>query len=131
MRRIWIEPAAAIVYWPRASAIALWHQYRGYGSGRARTMRLHGQPPKLRQVIPLLILGAVVMALASPAKALLAIPALSWLLATLCIGVIVGVRANSGCAMLSGVPAAIMHLSWGWGFVEAIAQAIFVRDRKQ
>lgn len=115
--RIWIEPAAAIVYWPRASAIALWRQYCGYGSGRARTMRLHRQRPKLRQVIPPSILCAALVALASPFLPILGIPLLSWIVATLAIGAFVGVRSGGGCAMMAGVPAAIMHLAWGWGFL--------------
>lgn len=114
--RIWIEPAAAIVYWPRGFAIALWRQYCGYGSGRARTMRLHRQRPKLRQVIPPSILCAALVALASPFLPALGIPVLSWIVATLVFGAFVGVRSGGGCAMMAGVPAAIMHLAWGWGF---------------
>ena len=118
--RIWIEPAAALVYWPRSSAIALWRQYRGYGSGRARTMRLHRQRPKLRQAIPPLILCAAIVALASPFAPILGIPLLSWIVATLFIGAFVGIRSGGVCAMMAGVPAAIMHLAWGWGFLSAV-----------
>lgn len=118
--RIWIEPAVALVYWPRSSAWALCRQYEGYGRGRARTIRLHRQRPKLRQAIPPMVLAAVALALFSALMPIFSIPALAWLLVTLAAGATVGIRSGGGCAALSGVPAAIMHLAWGAGFVRGM-----------
>ena len=122
--RIWLEPGQAIVYYPRAAPGALWRQYAGYGRGRARTLRLHGRRPKLRQLLPLAALGAMVLALGAPLVLplgwLLALPLLAWTGLCLLAGVYVGRRSGGGCAMLSGVAAMIMHLAWSTGFVRGM-----------
>lgn len=118
--RIWLEPDAAIVYHPRRTPGALWRQYLGYGRGRARTLRLHGRRPALRQILPLLPLGAVLLALLAPWQAWFALPLLAWLGLCLIAGLVVGQRAGGGWALLCGVPAAISHLAWGTGFAQGI-----------
>ncbi|WP_156423774.1 glycosyltransferase family 2 protein [Erythrobacter sp. YT30] len=115
--RIWLDPAPAITYFPRKSLGALARQYFRYGTGRARTVRRHKVRMKLRQLIPVGIfcaLCAVPLAFLHP---IFAAPAALWALACLAYGVWAGIKAGGGgMAMLSGIPAMIMHASWGAGF---------------
>lgn len=122
--RIWLEPALALSYHSRRSVGALWRQYWKYGSGRARTLRLHGTFPKVRQTLPLAVPGAVILAIATPLHPLFALPLLLWTVACLVGGAAIGWRAGGGCALLSGAAAMIMHLAWGAGFLR---QAVRLR----
>ena len=127
--RIWLEPALAVTYYPRADAAGLWRQYLGYGSGRARTLMLHRCRPKLRQIVPLAIPAAVVLALLAPfapsfLAPLLAVPLLAWATLALGAGLVIGRRAGGGCALLCGVPAMIAHLAWGLGFLRGLAHPL-------
>lgn len=134
--RIWLEPACAITYYPRADAAGLWRQYLGYGSGRARTLRLHRQRPKLRQIVPLAVPAAAGLALLAPLSAvlvptlapilvpILALPLIAYLALVLGAGLVVGARAGGGCALASGVPAMIAHFAWGLGFVRGLIRPL-------
>ena len=121
--RVWLDADLALAYFPRRSPVALARQYRNYGRGRARTVRLHRLPLKPRQAAPLAVAPALLMA----AAALLLAPLSLWALAGLlpmgawagaCIagGVGLGLRSRRGCAFLSGPAAMIMHAAWSWGF---------------
>lgn len=114
--RIWLEPSLAITYYPRSSPRHLWRQYFRYGTGRARTLLLHRVRPKLRQLLPIASAVAVMLALLAPVWPWLAAPAAIWLLLTLGGGIFIGLRSGKPAALLAGVAAAIMHLSWGLGF---------------
>lgn len=118
--RIWLEPAAAIVYHPRRTPLALWRQYRGYGQGRARTLRLHGRRPALRQLLPLLPLAALLLVPLALWHWWFVLPLLAWAGLCLVAGLAVGWRAGGGWALLCGVPAAISHLAWASGFAQGI-----------
>lgn len=115
--RIWLEPSQAIVYHPRGTARALLRQYFKYGEGRARTMRLHGTTLKPRQAAPLLVPPAIALVPLATLHPVFALPAAAW--ATICLlyGLLLGVRARSGCAAASGIAAMIMHLGWGSGYL--------------
>ena len=115
--RLWLEPSLALRYYPRSSMSALWRQYRRYGQGRARTLRLHRRRPKLRQLLPLAVPVAALLALATPISLIFAVPLLLWAILCLGAGVAIGGRAGGGCARLSGVAAMTMHLGWGTGFI--------------
>ena len=119
--RLWLEPALALDYLPRSSPAALFRQYRHYGQGRARTIRLHRMPIKARQLLPLGVAPAVAILPVAPWFPAAAIPAACWAGIALSYGVVIGLRANDRCAMLSGVAAMVSHLAWSVGFLrEAI-----------
>ncbi len=115
--RIWLEPAAAITYFPRGDIASLWKQYRCYGQGRARNLRRHKVRPRLRQLIPLAVLVALGLIALAPLTPMFLLPAASWLLICLGLGFLIGVRAGGGWALLAGVAAATMQLAWAVGFV--------------
>ncbi|WP_137680695.1 glycosyltransferase family 2 protein [Aurantiacibacter suaedae] len=115
--RIWLEPAGALTYFPRRSLGALWRQYWRYGAGRARTVKRHGIAIKARQLAPVAIALAVAALPLALAHWIFALPALLWAIASLGVGLLVGLRAGGGMALLSGVAAMVMHASWGGGFL--------------
>lgn len=123
--RIWLEPHAAITYFPRPTMRALFRQYRKYGTGRARNLKRHPVPVKLRQMLPLAVVPSIFSALGGIALSLiltealwLALPMLCWLAATFAGGAILGWRARSWCSAAAGVAAATMHAGWSLGFIE-------------
>jgi len=136
--RIWLEPGQAITYYPRSDPRALWRQYRGYGAGRFATMLRHRRFPKLRQLLPLAVPLAVILAiLAVPVLALailenanwavwlsvaMTLPMMIW--ATLCLtyGMVLGILQRQPYSCASGIPAMIAHLAWGVGFLQQAAR---------
>jgi succinoglycan biosynthesis protein ExoA len=115
--RIWLEPSGALTYFPRRTISSLWRQYFKYGVGRARNLRRHKMRPHLRQILPLAVPGALILALLTPFHAIFALPLLAWALLCLGLGAIIGLRKGGGWRLLTGVAAGIMHMSWGLGFI--------------
>ncbi|WP_235037807.1 MULTISPECIES: glycosyltransferase family 2 protein [unclassified Novosphingobium] len=123
--RIWLEPQAAITYFPRRTMGALFRQYRKYGIGRARNLKRHPAPVKLRQMLPLAVVPSILVALTGLALALLRVealvlvlPMLCWLVGALVAGAMLGWRARSLCDAGAGVAALTMHAGWSLGFIE-------------
>ena len=115
--KIWLEPSAAVEYFPRSTALSLWRQYFKYGVGRARMLRRHQVRPALRQVLPLLVPIALATAVLAPLHWIFVVPLTTWMSLMLLAGVIIGLAKRSHWALLSGLAAAIMHLAWGAGFL--------------
>ena len=115
-RRIWLTDKAPIVYYPRSSPQALWRQYLNYGEGRARTMLKHRTRLKIRQVLPIGVAPALLLAAGAPWFWPLAVPALAWTTLALGYGLVIGLRRRDPCLALSGVAAMIMHMGWSVGF---------------
>ncbi len=117
--RIWLDPSAAITYFPRKSLSALARQYFRYGTGRARTVHRHKMQMKLRQLAPVAIFAALCAVPLAIIHPIFAFPASVWALACLAYGALAGVRSSQGpMGILAGIPAMIMHASWGAGFVK-------------
>lgn len=128
--RIWLEPGAAIEYYPRSNGRALWLQYFRFGKGRARTVLKHRVKPQLRQALPLLIpplllaaFLAMPLSLAWGPAMLLAMPALAWACICLGAGPFFALYQRSRCAMGAGIAIMIMHLAWASGFWSQIVSA--------
>ncbi len=117
--KIYLDAEIRMKYRPRATPGALARQYFNYGKGRARTLFKHKAWPRLRQLIPVLVVGVSAIALA-------AAPVWPWALivpaAYLAIlggaSLVFTVRMRSICGLLAGPAAAIMHASWAAGFVK-------------
>ena len=114
--RILLAGDLVVDYFPRTSARALFRQYFMFGRGRAHNLKRHRMKMKLRQAIPVVIGPMAIAGLAGLAWAPLAIPAILWLAACLGLGALLGFKVRQTCAMLAGVPAAIMHFAWSLGF---------------
>lgn len=115
--RIWLEPAAAIIYFPRTQPLALWRQYYRYGVGRARNLLRHRMRPHLRQLAPLAVPAAVSLMPLTALHPVFALPTIAWFVLCLTLGALVGVRQGGGWRIAAGVAAAIMHAAWAFGFL--------------
>ena len=117
---VWLDPALHVTYLPRRSLTALARQFRGYGRGRAMTARRHPGSLGRRQLAS----PALVIALGA---ALLLVPwtSVPLLLAAGGYGalLVVGTLVEGGAAVrrlpLTLAALAVMHLSWGIGFLTA------------
>lgn len=122
---VWLDPDLAVAYLPRTTLAALARQFRGYGRGRAMTARRHpGSLGARQRAAP-----ALVVALAA---ALAAVP---WTAVPLAIvaggygaGLVVGTLVEGGDGArrlpLTVAALAVMHLSWGVGFLTATARPL-------
>jgi succinoglycan biosynthesis protein ExoA len=120
--RVWLTDATSMTYFPRSSASGLFKQYFGYGGGRARNILKHRMRPRLRQMLPLVILPAVLLAVLSFVHWGFLVPLAGWGLACMGLGAFAARqhRADYGVpalqAPLVGVAAMIMHFAWSSGF---------------
>lgn len=129
---VWLDAGLTVFYYPRATPAALARQYYLYGRGRAQTIRKHHIVPRLRQLAPvLLVLGeAAMLALAPFAPAvLLALAAYgAALMATAVYG---AARTGNPCVLLSPLAFAIMHHSWGLGFLGKLLETSSLRKGRR
>ena len=107
----------------------LFQQYVNYGRGRARTTLKHRALPKLRQMLPLGVLPAVLLALAAPIYPPAAIPCLTWALLCLVYGLAIGVRERSVAAALSGPMAMVIHFGWSVGYWDFVVRSMLGGNR--
>jgi succinoglycan biosynthesis protein ExoA len=124
-RRIYLLGDLAIRYFPRDGLVALARQYKNYGWGRANTLLKHRARPRLRQMLPVVILlgNAVAALLALFEPLFLAVPLLY---AALCCGwgLVLALKAADACVALSGLAAMVMHMSWAFGFLSRLGRAV-------
>jgi glycosyltransferase involved in cell wall biosynthesis len=120
--RVRLLPQLAIAYQPRTTPVALARQYFRYGYWRTRTLRRH-RALHPRQIAALAPLSAALMALAGRT-----VPALGQTTAlplagygALVIGAGLTVPGRPAVRLLAPVALAIMHLSWGAGFLTGLA----------
>ncbi|UZF94387.1 glycosyltransferase family 2 protein [Bosea sp. NBC_00550] len=122
--RIWLSVEADVRYFPRSSPFALARQYFKYGAGRFRTMWKHRVRPKLRQLIPVLLtlylLASFPVALLVSPIMLLPLGAYGALLAGATVSALS--RNPTLCTLWVPVALVVMHVSWGLGFLSAIAR---------
>ncbi|KKB12935.1 succinoglycan biosynthesis protein exoa [Devosia geojensis] len=133
--RIWLTAATVMTYYPRSTPSKLFKQYFGYGSGRARNILKHRMVPRVRQMLPLVILPAVALALLSFVHWSALVPLVLWCIACLALGAYATYRHFDkyglpfSRAPLVGVAAMIMHLAWSSGFWLHVART-FTGDGK-
>ena len=115
--RIWLCAEAAIEYFPRSTLLALGRQYRRHGAGRARTLLKHRRRPKLRQLIPLGVLAAAVLAVIGIWLPPLVLPLLLYV--ALCAGcsLLSAIKRRDVALLAAGPAAMVMHVSWSVGFL--------------
>jgi succinoglycan biosynthesis protein ExoA len=114
--RVWLSGEVRVTYYPRDNPRALFRQYLNYGRGRARTLLRHRLRPKLRQMLPVAVAPAAILAPFGLFEPPLALPAAAWIGGCLGLGALLGLKARSRAAIGSGVAAAVMHLAWSIGF---------------
>jgi succinoglycan biosynthesis protein ExoA len=133
--RIYLNSDLAVTYFPRTSFKSLARQYWWHGWGRAGTMIKHAIIPRLRQVLPpIVLLVCLTAALLSLLDArFLAVPAI-YVTACIAWGLALAVKNRRICLAASGVAAMVMHMSWASGFLTKVWRSrsdILARRRRQ
>jgi succinoglycan biosynthesis protein ExoA len=116
--RIWLCGDITLSYFPRRDPWGLAKQYFFHGAGRARTLLTHHIRPRLRQLLPLLILlGSLGGLLLTPVHLGFSLIPLGYCLACLGFGTSEALRRHDLWLLAVGPAAMIMHLSWATGFI--------------
>jgi succinoglycan biosynthesis protein ExoA len=123
-KRIYLDSAATVTYFPRADLASLARQYFKHGAGRASTFLKHYTVPKLRQILPVAVfLGcALSLALSLLDVRYLVFPII-YALSCITWGVGLAIRRHEICLAMSGIAAVVMHMSWGCGFLARLLRA--------
>ncbi|MBU6243886.1 MAG: glycosyltransferase family 2 protein [Actinomycetales bacterium] len=130
---VWFTPALRVTYRPRSSAVALARQYLDYGRWRREVARRHPRTVSARYLAaPMTVVGMAMGVLLAIAGALnghgwlvglgLAAP-LAYVLANLLASVMTArtpARLPWSTAMRLPLVYAVMHLSWGVGFLRGV-----------
>lgn len=129
---VYFSPRLRVAYRPRATVRALARQYRDYGRWRRVVMRQHPgsgnprylTPPAALLAITLgLVLGVPGAVAGSPGLALTIMAPVGYM-ATVAIGSLVTGRGLPLASLLRlPLVYAVMHLSWGWGFLTSPRRA--------
>ncbi len=115
---IWMCGDVMLSYFPRRNPWGLAKQYFFHGAGRARTLLTHHIRPRLRQLLPLLmLLGSIGGVLLTPVHAGFALIPLGYCLICIGYGIAEAVRRRDPWLVAMGPAAMIMHLSWATGFI--------------
>jgi succinoglycan biosynthesis protein ExoA len=131
--RIWLTDETTMTYYPRASVSGLSKQYFGYGRGRARNLLKHRMRPRLRQMLPLAIAPAAVLAPLAVVHWTAAVPLALWIAACLGLGMLAALQLSDRYklppqgAPLVGISAMIMQFAWSTGFWLHLAQSLSPR----
>ena len=116
--RIWMCGDVMLSYYPRRDLWGLARQYFRHGAGRARTLLTHHIRPRLRQLLPLLmLLGSIGGLLLIPVHFAFALIPLGYCLICLAYGAAEALRRRDPWLLAIGPAAMIMHLSWATGFI--------------
>jgi succinoglycan biosynthesis protein ExoA len=116
-------------YFPRDSFRALAKQYFRYGRGRARTLLQRGGLPKLRPLIPfLLVSGTAAMLLLPPAWPLLPPALATYLLAAGAEAIRVAAPGGLGAIATAAAIFPVLHFSHGVGFASGLLQYLRAPD---
>ena len=135
---VWFDPALVADYRPRGCLGALARQYFDYGRWKREMLRRHPRSLRARQVVPLLLLAALITSALSGVAALPAatgwlvplVPVAAWpdiaaaaatvplayLLVLLGGSVCIGITRRAPEAALLPLVAATIHLAWAAGF---------------
>jgi succinoglycan biosynthesis protein ExoA len=115
---IWMCGDVTLTYFPRRDPWGLARQYFLHGAGRARTLLRHHMRPRLRQLMPLIILSGCVLGLALvPVHPIFALFPIAYCMMCLSWGAVMAMRRKDPWMLAIGLAVMIMHLSWASGFL--------------
>ena len=124
--KIWFLSSLEVDYYPRESPGRLWRQYYRYGHGRARNLLKHRTKPRIRQVVPpLLVVALTISAVASLITPLSLIIPGAYLLLLATYGMYLTLLGRDSCLLFSSLALLIMHMAWGIGFIRGLAVSTF------
>ncbi|MGB7201871.1 MAG: glycosyltransferase family 2 protein [Pyrinomonadaceae bacterium] len=119
--RILLSPRIRSRYYSRATFKRLWRQYYEYGYWKIRVMQLHPRQMSARQFIPAifvfsLILSAILALFSTLGRAAFVLVIAAYLIANLSAAVVTA-RAKLKLIPSLSLSFAILHFSYGWGFI--------------
>lgn len=123
--KILLNPKIKSVYTNRSTPRALWKQYFQYGFWKVRVLQKHPRQMSLRQFVPLLFTAALISSLllalfVSKGWIALVLVAGSYLLANLTASLTTAAKRGWRHLALLPVSFAILHLSYGLGFLAGL-----------
>jgi glycosyltransferase involved in cell wall biosynthesis len=122
--RILLSPKIRSRYYSRSTFKSLWRQYFQYGYWKVRVMQMHPRQMSLRQFVPLafvvsLIFMTILALVSTIGKWGLLALILSYLTANIAASVLTAGK-NLAAAPLISLSFAILHLSYGLGFLSGL-----------
>lgn len=122
---VWLDGDLAVTYLPRPTLRALARQFRGYGRGRAMTARRHpGSLGPRQRAAPTLVVTLVLSLAAVPWTAVPLGLVAGGYGAALVVGTLLEGGDGARRLPLTVAALAVMHLSWGVGFLTAPARPL-------
>jgi succinoglycan biosynthesis protein ExoA len=118
--KIWLTGNTTQTYYPRTAPLDILKQYIGYGFGRASTILKHRSKMKIRQLLPVFVAPAALLACFAPWASITALPFLAWAVICLAYGGWLAVKAGDSVIATSGPAAMLMHFGWSLGFWKAV-----------
>ena len=113
---VWFDPSLSVDYTPRPTLGALARQYANYGAWKRRVVRLHPTSLRPRQMVPPVVLLALMAAVAlAPWQPLTLLAPAAYTLAVGLAAVATSRRPSRIIRLLMIFPT--MHLAWGAGFL--------------
>lgn len=134
-KKIYFDPRIQTQYIARDSVKNLAKQYWNYGYWKFRMLRLHPNTLRWRQAIPpIFVAGIILMTIAAIFFPIVWMPLVSILLLYLIVLVlgtfsVKNLKADGYC--LFGIPIAIavMHFSWGLGFIYSLITGLVNKEK--
>lgn len=118
---IFLDADIRIKYVPRGSVKSLIKQYFNYGKGRARTCLKHAKALKLRQMLPILLVFALIGGLVlGQVHAIFLMPIAVYVALLTIVSLVISFKQQSACGLWCGPILACMHLGWGFGFLAQV-----------
>lgn len=133
--KVWFDPSIRSVYFARGSYDRLAKQYARYGYWKAKMLQDYPETLRWRQALPpLFILLFLLLLILSifwiPARWLLGVQLVAYLLITILGGISESVRRRDLSLMLGFPPALwIMHFTWGSALIWSSLEDLFSRHR--
>lgn len=120
--RILLSPDIRSRYYSRSSFKSLWRQYFQYGYWKVRVLQLHSRQMSLRQFVPFVFVASIIVlsglaVFSVYGRWLLALLLGSYLLANLVASLLTAIKTELKFFPLLPISFAILHFSYGWGFL--------------
>ena len=132
--RILYDPDLVISYHGQQSIRGVLRQFRRYGRGKSRVVRLHPGSARVRHLVPPSLVAVLAAAIVvAPRRPRLAAAAVLPYLGAVGVASVTAVRHVEGRRAKATLPLAFlaMHLGWGFGFLEGTVGAGFERAQRR
>ena len=125
--KIFLTPRIKSQYYNRTTIGSLWRQYFQYGYWKVRVMQKHPREMRLRQFVPPLFVGVLIMLLLMTpfvnfSGFLLGLAVTSYLVGNLAASLLEAINKGGQSLILLPVVFATLHISYGLGFLVGLAK---------